>query len=445
MVLAAACSAAAQAQTAWELSPYRIKLLVAVEAGSELDEQELSADLIARAAAVVGGSWRVEAKAPAPELRYKVLHSLYAIAVDDVPADLLDGDKLLLVGIRQVDGKFQVEARELDAMTRLWNATIHAEAAHAAAVPAVVFDAMLRAFAPLGRIESTDGKTATLRLRASALARRDRDLPAVLPGAAFRPVLVKSDARGVLASGSAEVIPATFLTPTSTSGGSVTCRIDAGTGSPAIPDYHPQRQRLALAVSPGADSTQLTLVSRGDSPTPLEGYDVLEGSELLGRSDRRGLVQVVAGKEAVRLLTIRRGEAVLAKLPVAVGLAPEITVPLAADEGSLALESQVAALEDAFVDLVARRQVLAARIRAAAKRGDMTGGQTLLTQLRTLPADALAVQLDQAQQSLSTASAAAQERLRAKLDSLKQLLDKFRGESPADMLETELKAAPAAP
>jgi hypothetical protein len=256
---------------------------------------------------------------------------------------------------------------------------------------------------------------------------------------------VKSDSRGTLTPGAAEAVPATFLIPTSISGGSVTCRIDAGTGSPAIPDYHPLRQRLALAISPGTGATQLTLVSRGESRAPLEGYDVLDGSDLLGRSNRRGIVQVPAGKDAVRLLTIRRGEAVVARLPLAVGLVPEMTVPLAAGEGSLALEAQVAALEDAFVDLVARRQVLAARIRAAAKSGDMTGGQTLLTQLRTLPADALAGSIDEAQQSLASASEGAKTRLSAKLDSLKQLLDKFRSESPADQLEAALKSSAANP
>jgi hypothetical protein len=438
-------SAPAQLPSAWELSPYRINLIVATEVGNGLSEEELGADLAARAAAVVGGSWRVEVRPPDPALRHQILRSLSTLAESDLPANLLDGDKVLLVGVRHADGKFATEARELDVLTRLWNSTIRAEASHEAGVPAVAFEAMLRAFAPLARIESADGKSATLRLRGSALVRRDRDLPSVLPGFAFRPVLVKSDARGTLTPGSAEVLNATFLVPTSTSGGNVTCRIEAGTGSQAIPDYHPLRQRLALAISPGSDSTQLTLISRGESPAPLEGYDVLDAQGLLGRSDRRGLVQVPAGKEAVRMLTIRRGDAVLARLPLAVGLAPEIAVPVAADEGSLALEAQVAVLEDAFVDLVARRQVLAARIRAAAKSGDMTGGQALLTQLRTLPADALAAQLDQAQQSLGSASPEAQTRLRAKLDSLKQLLDKFRGESPADQLEADLKASPAAP
>jgi hypothetical protein len=449
LALAVPRLSSAQAPTAWELSHYRIKLIVAVEPGGELSgrcEQELSADLAARAAAVVGGSWRIEVVPPPAELRQQLLHSLAAISTDALPAELLAADKVLLVGVRFASGKYRVEARELDVVTRLWNTTIRGETSQRAAVRSLALDALLRAFAPQARIESTAGNTATLRLRAAALAPRDRRLPAIRPGAALRPVLVKCDARGVLAAGTAEVVPGVYLTPTSTSGASITCRIDAGAESAAIPDYHPHRQRLVLAISPSTDATTLKLVSRGDPSAALEGYDVLDGQELLGRSDRRGFVQVAPGESAVRMLTIRRGEATLASLPLAVGLQPEVTLSVAGGDDSLALEAAIAALEDGLIDLVARRQVLAARIRAAAKAGDMSGGQALLAQLRsTTAADALASKLDQVQQSLSSASADTQPRLKPKLDSLREQLEKYRGDSPADQLEADLKAGPAAP
>ena len=444
--LVCASAAAQSAPTAWELSPYRIKLIVAAESGGESLENSLSADLAARSATVVGGSWRVEVLPTTPELRQKVLSSLAALTTEDLPAAALDADKVLFVGVRAAGGGYHIEAREFDTLTRLWNVTVAAEAAQPREIGPRAFQALLRAFAPLARIESTDGKTAALRLRAAALARRDRNLPAVLPGAAFRPVLVKSDTKGALTAGSGEVVAGVYLSPTSASGSAITCRVDAGTLSAVIPDYHPHRQRLALGVSPASGSTKLTLVSRGQPSAPLEGYDVLDGPDLLGRTDRRGQATVPPGKMALRMLTIRRGEATLAKLPIVPGLTPEMTLPVAADDGSLALEAQLAALEDNLIDLVARRQVLAARIRAAAKNRDQAGGQALLTQLRSItPADTLATQLGQTEQSLASASPEAQARLRPKLDSLKQLLDKFRAESPADMLETELKNSAASP
>ncbi len=61
---------------AWELSPYRIKLIVAVDAGTGLAgsvADELPADLAARVAAVVGGAWRVEVVPPSAELRHAML------------------------------------------------------------------------------------------------------------------------------------------------------------------------------------------------------------------------------------------------------------------------------------------------------------------------------------------------------------------------------------
>ena len=98
LVLLLACaSAAAQAPpAAWELSPYRIKLIVAVEPGGEISsrfEQDLATDLVARAAAAVGGSWRIDILPPPAELRHKMLASLGTIAADALPAAALDSDR----------------------------------------------------------------------------------------------------------------------------------------------------------------------------------------------------------------------------------------------------------------------------------------------------------------------------------------------------------------
>jgi hypothetical protein len=441
---------AAKATTAWELSPYRIKVVVAAQTGGELSrhaEQDLAADLAARAASTVGGSWRLEASPAPPELRQRMLNSLGNIAGGDLPAAALQGDKALLIAVRSSGGGFEVEARELDVVTGLWNSKVALHCAQAEALPSAAFQALLRAFAPLARIESSDGKSATLRLRAGALARRDKDLPALAAGVAFRPVLIKADAQGAAERGSAEVVPWTYLAPTGVTGSLVTCRVQTGLAGSPIPDYHPLRQRWAVGVAPSSDSTTLRLVTKGDPPAPLEGYEALEENESttftpIGRSNREGLLTVPPGSQAVRMLVLRRGEAALARLPIVPGLAAELTIPLSASGQSLALESSLAELEDALVDLAAKREVLAARLRAAIKSRDTSGGQALLTQLRSpAAADALAARLDQAQQAIAAADESAQARLRGRLDALKALLDKHRAESPADKLEADLKAA----
>ncbi|HEX5102347.1 MAG TPA: hypothetical protein VFV87_00950, partial [Pirellulaceae bacterium] len=317
MTLLVTTSADASGAEPWELTPYRIKLLVAVEAAGGLPrdiESVLAQDLVARGAAVVGGAWRVDASAAPAELRHKLIHAIDTVSANEIAGSAGEYDKVILVGALQESGKVLIQARELDLVTELWNVVVRRDAPQAELVPQTAFAAVLQAFAPLARIESANGETATLRLRAGGLARRDRRLPALAPGVAFRPVLVKSDASGTLTRGSAEALANVYLSPTNTRGAVVTCRVDAGAAAPLIPEYHPHRQRLALAVSPSSESTQLRLVSIGDPPAPLEGLDVLDRGELLGRSDRRGLVTIAPDAEAVRALTIRRGERTLATL-----------------------------------------------------------------------------------------------------------------------------------
>ena len=67
---------------AWEISPYRVQVLTAVEEGVSIPlrfEQDLQADLPARTASVVGGAWRLEAASAPTELRHRILHSIAGI------------------------------------------------------------------------------------------------------------------------------------------------------------------------------------------------------------------------------------------------------------------------------------------------------------------------------------------------------------------------------
>src|SRR5687768_2401500 len=85
------------APTAWEMFPYRIHVLTAVEADASLPprlEQELSADLASRASAAVGGAWRLEVSRAPPELRHRILHALADVTSEDLPSAAKKGDKV---------------------------------------------------------------------------------------------------------------------------------------------------------------------------------------------------------------------------------------------------------------------------------------------------------------------------------------------------------------
>src|SRR6185436_18724177 len=104
---------------------------------------------------------------------------------------------------------------------------------------------LLSAFAPQARIEKVDDKVVTLKLRAAALARKDASQPLLLSGTVFRPVLVKSDARGAIVAGPAESIGWTYLIPTEskTSSSPFTVHIETGLSGTVLPEYHPTRLR----------------------------------------------------------------------------------------------------------------------------------------------------------------------------------------------------------
>jgi hypothetical protein len=433
------------AQAAWEMLPYRIQLLTAVETDAFLParlEQELPGDLAARVPGVVGGAWRMDAGAAPVDLRHRILHTLAGITAEELPASAKQGDKVILLGVSAGENGYVVRARELDLVTGLWNTAVTRNVRQAAAVKQEALWCLISAFAPQARIEKVEDKVVTLKLRAAALARKDTNLPLLLSGTVFRPVLVKSDARGAMAAGPAESIGWTYLIPTETkiSSSPFTTRVETGLTGTVIPEYHPTRLRLALGVSPSQDSTKVMLVAEG-SAAPLEGYEVAAqepevagkaGAILsLGRSGPDGIVVVAPSLKAVRTLLVRHGEEILARLPLVPGLAEEITISLADDQPRLAVESALSRIQDDLVDLVARREVLSSRIKAAGAAGNSAAADKLKEQLRKLPSVDLALtELGKQQQPAEALEGPARHKMLEKLGDIRKLAEKLKSENP---------------
>ena len=428
---------------AWELWPYRVHVLTAVERSGQTPadfERELAPWLKSKAAAAVGGMWKLDISSAPAELRQKLLADIGSLTADDFPAEANTADKLIFIGIGSAKGRWQVHALEFDVVTGLWNATIFREVRQSALLRHETFAAVMDAFAPQVRIENVDGDNVTLRLRASALAPGGR-VP-LTAGTVFRPVLVTSDARGTVEPGKAELIDWTYLVPSDTSGPLVKCRRLTALGGTVIPEYHPQRQRWAVAVAPSAAATRLRLVTRGTDAEPVEGCEVvaLEWAPAgeapkevpIGRSDRRGELVVPPGSQTVRQIEVRQGDEVLARVPLAPGLAGEVMLPVDFDRRRVALESSLMQLEDDLVDLAARREGLSARIGAAEKGGKADDAATLRAQLREAGGtDALLARLDKLQQQLQSASPRTQKRLQEKFAGLRKAIDRLKATAAA--------------
>lgn len=429
--VAAIASVAAAEEPAWEFSPYRVHLTVNIAKETGLPaavEQNFAADVTARLKAAVGGTWEITVE-PASEKQ-----------AASEGSSSRGGDKRIELRVARVAEGYQVFAQEFDQQVQLGNAPVTRNCHAASALAREAATAVLAAFAPLAVIEIVQGDTVRLRLKAAALMRRDS--PLVGPGTVFRPVLVKSDSRGNLAAGSAEIVPWTYLVPTGTAGPTanqrVTCRLVTGLEGAAIPDYHPHRQRLALGVSHSSSFTKLKIVTDDGKNSPQEGYEVVEelASEdgqsksltRVGGSGADGVVVVPPGNDTVRMLLVRHGDIALARLPLVPGLAGEVTLPLPPAGQRVAIASALASLEDDLIDRLARQQVFDKQIAAATAAGDNAAADKLRGQLRGLPAaDTFTARLAEQEKALSAADATAQRLLAPKIAAITKVIAQLQG------------------
>jgi hypothetical protein len=440
----------------WELSPYRIGLLVAVEARGTLPPRladELPAHLAAQGSAAAGGAWRVAPSIAASDLARTMLADIAKVATKDLPPEALAGDKVMLVAVSERSSGYRVAARELDVATGLWNSVVTGDVPQAGQVSAAALRAMLAAFAPLGRIESLEGGVARLKLRGGALIGAGRGQPLVAAGALFRPVLLACDRQGQLQPGSAQPIDWTLLVATSATPTDASCRIETGLAGDPIPAYHPRQLRWALGVTPlPGGTTRLRLVAAGADGAPLEGCEVLaaegeaSGGRLIGRSDSRGYVSVPAADSPIRTLIIRRGRQPLARVPLVPGLAAEVSLALPDDRQRLVIEATLAEIEDGLIDEIARREALVARAKAALEVSDAAAAEKLKQQLADLASvDPLIARLDQAERNLKDANPQAQSALKPKVDALRKGLAALAAEKPQARLEKTEEAGEQEP
>jgi hypothetical protein len=268
----------------------------------------------------------------------------------------------------------------------------------------------------------------------------------------LRPVIRRNDRTGQPAKGGIQAIPWSFLTVEERNNSVLECKLRSGFRS-AIPARGGVRiERLALVVRPRLDATQLVLRSRNDRSKPLAGYEIYrrvgddnQKMELLGQTDGKGELTVARVDElgGLETLVVKNGRQLLARLPVVPGSEKTLTAYLIDDDGRLAAEGFVEALSSRVVDLVVRREILAAQIRARIKDGKLDDAQKLLDDFRRLNTRAdLTKDLDQFRQQVATGDKTTQERIdRVFADAQKLLLLRPLSDDLLAQLTREVAAA----
>ena len=250
------------------------------------------------------------------------------------------------------------------------------------------------------------------------------------------------------ASDQVNVVPLTLLSVNSYAAGTMTCDIHSASRHRLGARASLRLSRYGLAVCSPRRATRIALQAAGKPALPLADYEIVEGGEAagsvvrLGRTAADGAVDILPDDRPWRVLYVRHGEQLLARLPIITGYEPEIVVSLANSDVRLRAEGFVAALKREVVDTVARRQILAAQLRQhmAAKRFDEA--REVLDQMQRLTD---AEEFDQRLQSARTKLVGDNARTQQHIDSLfhetRQSLTRYLDPGEIKRLETQLAEA----
>jgi hypothetical protein len=430
-----------RAQT-WEYSPYAIQVWLAFLPSAELHDdlaQRIATTISQRSWTIAGATWDVQARRCPDGLALDAAahpDRVTTEAVQQIAPDFIKkGDKLFLLSICDRTVGFEMTIRELDCRTRTWMPSVSRMVVQTAMIPYAAFALLEDAFSPIVRIETTRGRDAFARVRAGGLIMRTPSPSEIRDQDVLLPIIRKNDRLGEPDAKLLEPIqkaPWTYLTITDRKGNVLQCKVVTGMRSTLGGRASSRTVKLALRVKPRDDTTSLLLTTEGDNPRPLDGYEIhakdpdTEESELIGTTDWRGVIQVPRTDKLLRLVYVRNGGRLLARLPMVPGLERELSAQMANDDQRLQAEGFVKGLQHRVMDLVARRELYASRIDRHLEKNELDEAKALLEEFRELETRSdLTRQLDQQEQRITSSD----RRVQAKIDKLfsdtRQLLGKF--------------------
>lgn len=475
-----------RAQSVWELTPYRVRVVIAASDVPELRgvPGQLAKELSPRLENLFGAAWQVAAvpddgssesagpaspaakpadgsaasqeSAPSPPTD---VWRLPADATDAavLPAEWLhdDYDKLLLLRIDPAVDGWRMRVREWDAATWRFGPVLSYPLRQPAKLRDTAVRAVLEAFRPLGRVEwvesQEDGMRAGLRLRAGGLPTRDPDLQLARAGQLFCPIVRLNDREGGLRRDREgnivlpQPVPWTFLAVERVEAGEAACRVHSGLSAPLSAGRRGRMEQLALGVVPRREATRLVLRGRREPHEPMAGYEVLvqrpgeKATRLVGRTDRAGSVEVAPTDEPLSIVLVRSGQQLLARLPVAAGFTAEATAFVPDDTERLEVEAFVSALQEQLVDTVTRREVLLARAEAQLEAGRPAEARELLDTLQRLPdRETLRRRLVTRQGQLHSSDPHVQQQIETLFGDTSKLLDRHLDPAPVEALSRAL-------
>ncbi len=451
--------AGADDQSVWQLLPYDVRILIGFDPCPPITprlQDELCVSLAERIEATIGAGWNATvAPAPAP-LRGALVRDIKGLQADQVPIPTPPPDKVLLMAITCVPGGLEVTARDFDVRTHTLSSPVTRSVSQIGELSDAALDALLTAFAPLARIVSSKRKAidgvrrieVVLHPKASGLPPRDPNLALFRKDDVFQPIHRYNDREGNLRR--AAPVPWTFCTVEKISPLETHCRLHSGVRI-SLTKRGGRVEALALRVIPTGGSTMLVLKSRTKPHKPLSGYKVYsrvpgkKAATLLGWTDRRGQLLIPPEEHLLRVLLIKNGREPLARMPMVPGLEPEMTTEIANDDLRLWAEGFIFSLQEELVDIVARRKIYDALIRARIEADKLDLAEKMFEELRKLPTnEQFSLRVIQERERLATNDHVVQRKINLFLDDTNKLIHQHLHPQAIGELERYLRDAKAA-
>ena len=355
------------------------------DAPAESDDKGIEAILVSRG---IANTLSPEAKLIIPEVA-----GLVGQTVEQY-------DKVFIVSVKTNQVPNRIEAIEFDTLMRHFGPVASVNSTGASFLPRGIGICLTKAFGPMVRIENAGQRSALGLLRAGGLVKeKDRDhSPAwIRVGDILEPMTRKNDRNGnPIMIGALDWA---YLHVTELDGyqeRNVQMDFYSGRGGGLQGRKNKRTFKTALRVRPELSSTDVRLHLQRDPDFPLIGYELyqkdLESGDMtfVGRTNWDGVLRVEATDDPLRLLYVKNGGAILARLPLVPGLYHNVVADLSGDDIRLQAEAYIRGAQNSIIDLVAIRELFKARILLRLERGEMEKAEELLTALRDQPtSDAL--------------------------------------------------------
>ncbi len=394
-------SDAASVDRYWELSPYRVQVEVSLQT-SALVKQRLQAELPhflrRRASIAMGPLWRLTVEpAPLGAARRADPKRLGRKTEEQLAETRRRFDKAFLLVVREGPLGMVVSAQEYDCLLETWGPIVTGESSDLRSLYELCFSRLTRAFTPMAQfsvIRETPNQV-ELRFRGSALPLVSHQAKGGNLGQIFRPVLRRTNREGQPVEGGIQPVAWTYLRvdpvksmPTSKP---TTATIHSHTARPFGLRRRGRVDQLATLVRAGQEETHLRLHARDQKDIPLGGFLVYQRNvgqkepKLIGKTNRNGVVTIPRGETSIQIVLVQSSGQWIAKIPVVPGSDRRVEAPLLDDRKRLEAEAKLTAIREELIDIVARRNILAARTRIKIKQHDLEGARALVKTLERLP------------------------------------------------------------